>query len=107
MGRRVKRGTILQYAVGGQRLRVVVLTADRYNPAHALIAPLRERTPPEQTPAFLVPLTRADWPTAAVIDLTRTRALDPAAITGDAGKLTPDTTALLNTAVRTYLGART
>jgi mRNA-degrading endonuclease toxin of MazEF toxin-antitoxin module len=103
----VKRGVILQYTVGGQHLRVVVVTADRYNPNHALVAPLRERVAPERSPAFLVPLSGQDWPTAALIDLSRSRSLDPAAVVGEAGKLTPDTTRLLDVAVRTYLGVRT
>jgi mRNA-degrading endonuclease toxin of MazEF toxin-antitoxin module len=102
----VKRGAILQYAVGGQRLRVVVVTADRYNPDHALVAPLRERVAPERSPAFLVPLTSQDWPTVAVIDLSRTRSLDPAAVVGVAGRLAADTARLLDVAVRTYLGVR-
>ena len=102
----MKRGVILQYTVGGQRLRVVVLTADRYNPNHALVAPLRERVAPDRSPAFLVPLSSQDWPTAALIDLTRVRSLDPAAIGGEAGNLTLDTTRLLDLALRTYLGTR-
>lgn len=32
------------------------------------VAPLRERPAPELVPAFLVPLTRQDWPVAAVAD---------------------------------------
>ena len=100
----MRRGTILHYVVGGQRLRVVVVTADRYNPAHGLLAPLRERAAPDLLPAFLVPLTRQDWPTAAVIDLSRLRSLDAHAVAGEAGRLTPATLHLLDTALRTYLG---
>jgi len=101
----VKRGSILQYLVGSQRLRVVVVTADRYNPDHGLVAPLRERAAPHLVPAFLVPLTAQDWPTAAVIDLSRLRSLDPASVAGPAGQLTPGTLSTMTTAVRTYLGA--
>lgn len=101
----MKRGSILQYLVGGQRLRAVVVTADRYNPAHGLVAPLRERPAPELSPAFLVPLSRQDWPTAAVIDLSRTRSLDPAAVAGQAGQLSHATLDNLATAVRGYLSA--
>jgi mRNA-degrading endonuclease toxin of MazEF toxin-antitoxin module len=101
----VRRGSILQYLVGSQRLRVVVVTADRYNPDHGLIAPLRERAAPTLTPAFLVPLTRQDWPTAAVIDLSRLRTLDPASVAGPAGQLTHGTLSTLTVAARTYLGA--
>lgn len=104
MGGSVRRGEILQYLVGGQRLRVVVVTADRYNPAHGLVAPLRERAAPELVPAFLVPLASNDWPVAAVIDLSRLRSLDPAAVSGPAGALTAGTLRNLTTAVRTYLG---
>jgi mRNA-degrading endonuclease toxin of MazEF toxin-antitoxin module len=100
----VRRGSILHYLIGSQRLRAVVVTADRYNPAHALIAPLRERMAPDRMPAFLVPLTRRDWPTPAVIDLSRTRRLDPQSIDGSAGQLTHETLNALTTAVRTYLG---
>jgi mRNA-degrading endonuclease toxin of MazEF toxin-antitoxin module len=99
----VRRGGILHYLVGSQRLRVVVVTADRYNPAHGLIAPLRERVAPDLVPAFLVPLSKQDWPTAAVIDLSRTRSLDPEAVDGPAGQLTHATLRTLTTAVRTYL----
>ena len=101
----MRRGSILHYLVGSHRLRVVVVTADRYNPAHGLLAPLRERAAPDLVPAFLVPLTRQDWPTAAVIDLSRVRSLDPESVAGPAGQLTPATLDTLTTAVRTYLGA--
>ena len=101
----MRRGSILQYLVGSHRLRVVVVTADRYNPARGLIAPLRERQPPDLAPAFLVPLTRQDWPTAAVIDLSRLRPLDPESVAGPAGQLTHATLSSLTTAVRTYFGA--
>ncbi len=56
-------------------------------------------------PAFLVPLSRQDWPTAAVIDLSRMRSLDPAAIAEQAGQLTHGTLGALTIAVRTYFGA--
>jgi mRNA-degrading endonuclease toxin of MazEF toxin-antitoxin module len=105
MGRRMRRGSILQYVVGSQRLRVVIVTADRYNPRHGLVAPLRERAAPEIVPAFLVPLTRQDWPTAAVIDLSRLRSLDPHAVAGQAGQLSRTTLSTLATAIRSYCGA--
>jgi mRNA-degrading endonuclease toxin of MazEF toxin-antitoxin module len=101
----VKRGSILQYTVGSHRLRVVVVTAERYNPAHGLVAPVRERAAPDLMPAFLVPLTLQDWPTAAVIDLSRIRSLDPGSVGGPAGQLTPRTLGNLTIAVRTYFGA--
>jgi mRNA-degrading endonuclease toxin of MazEF toxin-antitoxin module len=101
----VRRGSILQYLVGSHRLRVVVVTADRYNPAHGLVAPVRERAAPDLAPAFLVPLTRQDWPTTAVIDLSRVRSLDPASVAGQAGQLTQGTLSTLTVAVRTYFGA--
>jgi hypothetical protein len=100
-----RRGSILHYIVGSQRLRVVVVTADRYNPAHGLVAPLRERALPDLAPAFLVPLDGKDWPRAAVIDLSRTRSVQPDAIGGQAGQLTPTTLRTLATAVRAYFGA--
>jgi hypothetical protein len=105
MGGGVRRGSILQYVVGSNRLRVVVLTADRYNPGHGLVAPLRERAAPDLAPVFLVPLSRQDWPTAAVVDLSRTRSLAPESVAGMAGQLTRPSLAALTTAVRTYLGA--
>ena len=101
----MRRGSILQYLVGSHRLRVVVVSADRYNPAHGLVAPLRERAAPDLAPAFLVPVGRQDWPTAAVIDLSRMRSLDPDSIAGPAGQLTHATLDTLATAIRTYLGA--
>jgi mRNA-degrading endonuclease toxin of MazEF toxin-antitoxin module len=101
----VRRGSILHYVVGSQQLRVVVISADRYNPAHALVAPVRERPAPDLVPAFVVPLSKQDWPTAAVVDLSRTRSLDPTAVSGSAGQLTHRTLATLTTAIRTYLGA--
>jgi mRNA-degrading endonuclease toxin of MazEF toxin-antitoxin module len=101
----MRRGSILQYVVGSHRLRVVVITADRYNPAHGLVAPLRERAASELMPAFLVPLTRQDWPTAAVVDLSRTRTLDAGSVAGPAGQLTHTTLTRLAAAVRTYCGA--
>lgn len=101
----MRRGSILHYVVGSHRLRVVVVTADRYNPAHGLLAPLRERAAPDLMPVFLVPLTQQDWPSAAVIDLSRIRALDPDAVAGPAGQLTHQTLSTLTTAIRTYCGA--
>ena len=101
----MRRGSILQYLVGSHRLRVVVVTADRYNPGHSLVAPLRERTAPDLVPAFLVPLSQQDWPAAAVIDLSRVRSLDPESVAGSAGQLTRTTLNTLTTAVRTYFGA--
>lgn len=100
----MRRGSILHYTVGGNRVRVVVISADRYNPGHATIALVRERTAPELTPAFLVPLSRKDWPTAAVVDLSNLRRLDPTAVAGLAGQVTPDTLNVLNLALRTYFG---
>ncbi|MGH3737646.1 MAG: hypothetical protein ACRDT6_18850 [Micromonosporaceae bacterium] len=91
--------------MGSHRLRVVVLTADRYNPTHGLIAPLRERAAPDLAPVFLVPLSRQDWPTAAVVDLSRTRPLDPDSVAGPAGQLTRSSRTALTTAIRTYFGA--
>lgn len=101
----MRRGSILQYVVGSHRLRVVVVTADRYNPTHGLVAPLRERAAPELVPAFLVPLTRQDWPTAAVVDLSRTRSLAPESVAGPAGQLTHSTLRNLTAAIRTYLAS--
>lgn len=101
----MRRGSIVHYVVGGHRLRAVVITADRYNPAHGLVAPLRERAAPDLMPVFLVPLTKQDWPGAAVVDLSRTRALDPRAVTGSAGQLGPATLARLAAAVRSYCAA--
>lgn len=100
----MRRGSILQYLVGSHRLRVVVVTADRYNPAHGLVAPLRERAAPDLVPAFLVPLNRQDWPTAAVIDLSRVRSLNPDSVAGPAGQLSQATLNTLTTAVRAYFG---
>jgi mRNA-degrading endonuclease toxin of MazEF toxin-antitoxin module len=105
MGGLVRQGSILHYVVGSHRLRVVVVTADRYNPDHGLVAPLRERPAPELAPAFLVPLSRQDWPTAAAIDLSRIRSLDPGSATGPAGQLTRTSVNTLAVAVRTYFGA--
>lgn len=101
----MRRGSILQYVVGSHRLRVVVVTADRYNPTHGLVAPLRERAAPDLTPAFLVPLSPQDWPAAAVIDLSRVRSLDPRSVAGTAGQLTHATLRTLTTAIRSYLAA--
>jgi len=67
--------------------------------------PAVKRAAPDLTPAFLVPLSRQDWPTAAVIDLSRVRALDPEAVSGPAGQLTHATLNTLTAAIRTYLGA--
>jgi len=100
----VRRGSILQYLVGSHRLRVVVVTADRYNPSHGLVAPLRERAAPDLAPAFLVSLTRRDWPAAAVIDLSRVRPLDSDSVAGPAGQLTQTTLNTLTAAVRAYFG---
>lgn len=101
----MRQGSILHYVVGSHRLRVVVITADRYNPNHALVAPLRERAAPDLAPAFLVPLSRQDWPTAAVVDLSRTRSLNAESVAGPAGQLTPTTLARLAAAIRAFFGA--
>jgi hypothetical protein len=66
---------------------------------------MRERTAPDLAPVFLVPLSRKDWPSAAVIDLSRTRSLAPEPVAEPAGQLTPTTLSTLTTAIRTYFGA--
>jgi hypothetical protein len=91
--------------IGSQRLRAVVVSAERYNPNHAVVAPLRERAAPDLVPAFIVPLSKQDWPVAAAIDLSRMRSLDSSAVAGPAGQLTQGTLGILATAVRHYLGA--
>jgi hypothetical protein len=101
----MRRGSILHYVLGGQRLRMVVLTADRYNPRSGLVAPMGERSAEGALPAFLIPLDRPDWPTAAFIDLSRTRRLEEGAVVGAAGQLSAETLRRLSTAVRHYLGA--
>jgi hypothetical protein len=65
---------------------------------------VRERAAPDLLPAFLVPLSRRDWTTAAVIDLSRVRSLDPESVAGRAGQLTQPTLDILTTAIRTYFG---
>jgi hypothetical protein len=100
----VTRGSILRYRIGADNVRIVVITVDRYNPLHGLVAPLRERAAPDPAPVFLVPLSQSDWPTPAVIDLSRLRPLDPSAITGSAGQLTEATLRAVSAAVRAYLG---
>jgi len=101
----MRRGSILHYVLGSRRLRMVVLTADRYNPTSGLIAPMWERAADRALPAFLVPLGRQDWPTAAFIDLSGTRRLEEEAVTGAAGQLSAETLSRLSTAVRHYLDA--
>lgn len=100
----MRRGSILRYRIGADNVRVVVITADRYNPLHGLVAPLRERAAPDPAPIFLVPLGRPDWPRPAVIDLSRLRPFDPSAITGSAGQLSEATLRAVSAAVRAYLG---
>jgi hypothetical protein len=100
----VRRGSILQYVMGSHRLRAVVVTGGRYHLPHGLVAPLRERAAPELVPAFLVPLTRQDWPTAAVVDFSRTRSLAPESVAGPAGQLTHTTLRNLTAAIRTRGG---
>ena len=100
----MRRGSVLHYRIGADNVRVVVITADRYNPLHGLIAPLRERAAPNPAPTFLVPLDKPDWPRPAVIDLSRLRPLDPSAITGAAGQLSDATLQTVSAAVHAYLG---
>jgi hypothetical protein len=101
----MRRGSILHYVVGSSRLRVVVVSADGYNPARAIVAPLRERPSPELMPAYLVPIGGSDWRTPANIDLSMMRPMDPGAVAGQAGQLTHTALKTLSVAIRAYLGA--
>lgn len=100
------RGVLSPFRHRTRNVRIVVITADRYNPLHGLVAPLRERAAPDPSPTVLAPLGRADWPTRAVVDLSRLRPLDPNAITGSAGQLSEATLRSVSEAVPRVPGPR-
>ena len=97
----MKRGEVYEYPVGGQRARIVIVSATRYNPGRATFAVVLGAGAPSPPVAILVPTTEAD-PVRGTIDVSRPRPLDPTAIQARIGRLTPTTLRQVDRALRTY-----
>jgi mRNA-degrading endonuclease toxin of MazEF toxin-antitoxin module len=98
----VRRGEVYEYAVGGQRARIVIVSASRYNPRRATFAIVLSAEIPQPPVAILVPTAGAD-PVRGTIDVSRLRPLDPSAVGARLGRLSSGTLTQLDRALRTYL----
>jgi mRNA-degrading endonuclease toxin of MazEF toxin-antitoxin module len=98
----VRRGEVYEYTVGGHRARVVIVSANRYNPRRATFAVVLGGEIPQPPVAILVPTAGGD-PVRGTIDVSRLRPLDPSAVGARLGRLTSGTLSQLDRALRQYL----
>src|SRR5438093_9501855 len=97
----MRRGEVYEYTVGSQRARVVIVSAERYDPRRATFAVVLGADVPPPPVAVLVPAAAAD-PARGTIDVSRLRPLDPSAVRARIGRLAPETIGQLDRALRAY-----
>ncbi len=97
----MKRGDVYEYGVGSHVVRVVVVSADRYNPHRASCAPIVVGAADRPINVVTVPIAH---PLIGNIDVARMRAIDPTAIRARLGRLTAADMKRLDQALKTYLG---
>ena len=97
----MRRGEVYEYTVGSQRARIVILSANRYNPRRATFAVVLGADVPPPPIAVLVPTSESD-PVRGTVDISRLRPLDPSALRTRVGRLVPETLRQLDRALRTY-----
>jgi mRNA-degrading endonuclease toxin of MazEF toxin-antitoxin module len=98
----VNRGLVVEYVIGNQQARVVLVSASRYDPGRATFAVIRQATGTPPPPSVTVTTGPGDA-VAGVVDLTRLRPLDPDSVRRRVGALTPSTMRDVDTALRNYL----
>jgi mRNA-degrading endonuclease toxin of MazEF toxin-antitoxin module len=97
----MRRGEVYEYTIGSQRARVVILSANRYNPRRATFAVVLGASVPPPPVAVIVATAGGD-PLRGSIDVSRLRPLDPTAVQARIGRLSSDTLRNLDRALRTY-----
>jgi hypothetical protein len=68
---------VVEYVIGNQQARVVLVSASRYNPGRGTFAVIRQATGSPPPPSVTV-VTEPGDAVAGVVDLTRLRPLDSA-----------------------------
>jgi len=100
----MRQGEVYEYVVGSRRIRIVAVSAARYNPQRGTYAVIQEPGDGHtRLPASVVVATEAGDPVRGVIDVTRLRPLDQSAIRARVGRLTFSTLLDVKRAIRTYL----
>jgi mRNA-degrading endonuclease toxin of MazEF toxin-antitoxin module len=97
----MRRGEVYEYTIGSQRARVVIVSANRYNPRRATLAMVLGASVATPPVAVVVPTADGD-PVRGSIDVSRLRPLDPTAVQARVGRLSTDTLRRLERALRTY-----
>jgi mRNA-degrading endonuclease toxin of MazEF toxin-antitoxin module len=98
----VNKGLVVEYVIGNQQARVVLVSASRYNPGRATFAVIRQPTGAPPPPSVTV-VTEPGDAVAGVVDLTRLRPLDPDSVRRRVGALTATTMRRVDTTLRNYL----
>jgi mRNA-degrading endonuclease toxin of MazEF toxin-antitoxin module len=99
----MNRGDVYEYTIGNARARVVVVSAEPYNPRRATFAVVLGRDVPPPPAAVLVGTGPAD-PVRGTIDTTRLRPLVADNVGARVGRMSRSTMERVNDALRTYLG---
>ncbi len=98
----MNKGMVVEYIIGNQQARVVLVSASRYNPGRGTFAVVRQPTGTAPPPSVTVTTGAGDAVTG-VVDLTRLRPLDPDSVRRRVGALTASTMRRVDTALRNYL----
>lgn len=98
----MKRGSVWDYVVGSRQLRVVIVSANRYNPGRALCAPVLQHGNVPAPTTIMVALGEGD-PVAGLVNLAMIRNVVPEAVREHRGQLAPITLRQVDQALRTYL----
>jgi mRNA-degrading endonuclease toxin of MazEF toxin-antitoxin module len=96
----VKRGDVYEYVIGNHQARVVIVSAEPYNPIRAAFAVIRQPADAPAPRTVAVPIVH---PVVGTVDLSRLRPLDPSALRARVGSLTVTALRDVDTALRTYL----
>ena len=96
------RGDVFEYTIGNTRARIVIVSANPYNPRRATFAVILGADVPTPESPSLVPLAPND-PARGTIDMTRLRPLVVDNVGARLGRLSRTTMQRVNDALRTYL----
>ena len=98
----MNRGDVYEYTIGNARTRIVIASANPYNPRRATFAVILGADVPTPESPSLVPLSPSD-PARGTIDMTRLRPLIPDNVGARLGRLSRATVQRMDDALRTYL----
>lgn len=96
------RGDVLDYTLGGRRIRVLVVSANAFTRAYPVIVLIHSRADGD-VPGVLLPLP-GDLAGGGTIDLSRIRFADPAAFEHRHGRITSALAAKVDQGLRRLLG---